>query len=365
MKSIEVKIPGIEERSYRVVIGSGLLGGIIADVKRTYPKHGLFVVTDSEVVRAGHFEKLGVSEGGARGYVIEPAGEISKHIGTVGAIIEAMEAAKLGRDTVILALGGGVVGDVAGFAASIFKRGVPVVQVPTTTVSQADSAIGGKTGVDSSISKNAFGTFWNPFAVYVDVATLKTLDERQFRAGLVESVKHALIMDAGYFEFIEQNLDKVLVREQGVLEEIAERNCRIKAGVVEKDPYEKNIRCILNYGHTIGHAVESASDYEILHGEAVGIGIIAAGLIEKQLGLVKSDRLERVRNVLKTLDIGIKMPENMDNARVFELLRSDKKSVGKVPRFVLLEEIGCVRSLGGQYAVEVGDQVIKTVLDEL
>jgi len=365
MKSINVKIPATSEQNYQIKIGSDLLGTVIANVRSFYPKHAFFLVTDGELIKAGHVDKLIAGQTIAGRYVIEPAGEISKHIGTVGAIIEAMEAANLGRDTVVLALGGGVVGDVAGFAASIFKRGVPVVQVPTTTVSQADSAIGGKTGVDSSISKNAFGTFWNPFAVYVDVATLKTLNERQFRAGLVESVKHSLIMDAGYFEFIEQNLDKVLAREPGVLEEIAGRNCSIKAGVVEKDPYEKNIRCILNYGHTIGHAVESASNYEILHGEAVGIGIIAAGLIEKQLGLVKDGRLERVRNVLKKLDIGLKMPEYMDKARVFELLRSDKKSVGQVPRFVLLEQIGSVCSVGGQYAVEVGADVIKNVLDEL
>ena len=217
----------------------------------------------------------------------------------------------MGRDTVVIALGGGVVGDIAGFAAAIFKRGVKVVQIPTTTLAQADSAIGGKTGVDSSLSKNAFGVFWHPSAVYIDVATLKTLDDRQYRAGLVESVKHALIADEKYFEFLESNLDAILRRETDILEKVAYQNCRIKAQVVEADPTEKNQRRMLNYGHTIGHAIESASGFELLHGEAVAIGIIAAGMIEIEMGLGDEKRLERIRKILTGLGVPVGIPANI------------------------------------------------------
>jgi len=257
------------------------------------------------------------------------------------------------------------VGDIAGFAAAIFKRGVPVVQVPTTTLAQADSAIGGKTGVDSSVSKNAFGAFWHPAAVYLDVATVQTLDDRQYRSGLVESVKHGLIADAEYFEFIESRLDALLSRDLGALETLAEYNCRIKGAIVAEDPLERNKRRILNYGHTIGHAVEAASGYELLHGEAVAIGIVAAGKIEAELGLAQADRLDRVRKVLERLGVPTKPPENLAVDRLFDLLRHDKKAVGQWPRFVLLDRLGHVHCENGQYAVQVDRKAVERALATL
>ncbi|MHC4737149.1 MAG: 3-dehydroquinate synthase [Planctomycetota bacterium] len=272
MNEIEVKIPAAEAGSYRIHIGNEILGSLWDRIETDFSRSNKFVVTDENLVSAGHLEALL--------FVITPAGETSKNINTVVSIIETMEKAYFGRDSLIVALGGGTVGDIAGFAASIFKRGVPVVHIPTSTVAQADSSIGGKTGVDSSISKNAFGAFWHPAAVYIDVATLTTLDDRQFRAGLVESVKHALIADKEYFDFLESNIEAILERKADVLEKMADYNCKIKASVVEADPTEKNQRRMLNYGHTVGHAIEAASGFELLHGEAVAIGIIAAGLIE-------------------------------------------------------------------------------------
>ena len=261
--------------------------------------------------------------------------------------------------------GGGTVGDIAGFAAAIFKRGVPVVQIPTTTVAQADSSVGGKTGVDSSVSKNAFGVFWQPAAVYIDVATLATLDDRQYRAGLVESVKHAAIRDKAYFEFFEKNIDAICDKDMSVLEQIAYKNCRIKADVVQEDPTEKNLRRILNYGHTIGHAVESASGFELLHGEAVAIGMIAAGKIETALGLVGDDRLERIENLLVKLGMPTRIPASMTKEKIIELLRTDKKAVGKWPRFVLLEALGKTLCRDGQWAHEVPQEVVETCIKTL
>jgi 3-dehydroquinate synthase len=276
-----------------------------------------------------------------------------------------MEKACLGRDTLVVALGGGTVGDIAGFAAAIFKRGVPVVHIPTTTVAQADSSIGGKTGVDSTVSKNAFGAFWHPAAVYIDVATVGTLDERQFRAGLVESVKHAIIADSEYFDYLERNLDAVLERRPEVLEQVAHWNCKIKGRVVEADPNERNQRRILNYGHTIGHAVEAASGFELLHGEAVAIGIIAAGLIEMEMGLSEPGRPDRIRRILEKLDVPVKLPRNIAEKDLIDLIKRDKKAVNKWPRFVLIAKIGEVYCQDGQYAVEVAPEIVEGVLDRL
>jgi 3-dehydroquinate synthase len=321
-------------------------------------------VTDAELVKAGHVKTL-VGSNEVPMYVIDPAGEESKHIQTVVSIVEAMETEQLGRDSIIIALGGGTVGDIAGFAAAIFKRGIPVVQIPTTTVAQADSSVGGKTGVDSSVSKNAFGVFWQPAAVYIDVATLATLDGRQYRAGLVESVKHAAIRDKAYFELFEKNIEAIRNKDMSVLEQIAYTNCRIKADVVQQDPTEKNLRRILNYGHTIGHAVESASQFNLLHGESVAIGMIAAGKLEKALGLVADDRLERITNLLVKLGMPTRIPADITKEKIIELLRTDKKAVGKWPRFVLLESLGTTLCRDGQWAHEVAQDVVGKCLDAM
>ncbi|MHC4552255.1 MAG: 3-dehydroquinate synthase [Planctomycetota bacterium] len=364
VQQLNVKVPAVAESGYTITIGAGILGEVWAKVREQFPTHSPFVVTDAELVAAGHLQTL---TGGAEAptYSIEPAGEVSKHIQTVVGIIEQMETNLLGRDTVIIALGGGTVGDIAGFAGAIFKRGVPVVQIPTTTVSQADSSVGGKTGVDSSVSKNAFGAFWQPAAVYIDVETLLTMDDRQYRAGLGESIKHAAIMDAGYFEFLEANIEKLRSKDIDVLKQIAFKNCSIKAAVVEEDPTEKNKRRILNYGHTIGHAVESASGFELLHGECVGIGMIAAGKIETAMGLVSDDRIERIEAMLKALEMPTTIPDNLKKDLLIELLKMDKKAVGKWPRFILLDALGTTLCADGQWAHEVSQELVEQCLNEM
>lgn len=364
MNELEVNIPATKAGSYRICIGSEILGSLWDRIEADFSRLSKFVVTDENLVSAGLMESL-LGQRSIPSFVITPAGENSKNINTVVSIIEAMEKAYLGRDSLIVALGGGTVGDIAGFAASIFKRGVPVVHIPTTTVAQADSSIGGKTGVDSSISKNAFGAFWHPAAVYIDVATLTTLDERQYRAGLVESVKHALIADRQYFDFLERNIDAVLERKADVLETMADYNCKIKGSVVEADPMEKNQRRMLNYGHTIGHAVEAAGGFELLHGEAVAIGIIAAGLIENEMGLSEPGRLDRIRKIFKKIGVPITLPKNLAEDKLIDLMKRDKKAVRKWPRFVLIKEIGKVYCRDGQWAVEVEQDVVEKVLSKL
>jgi len=364
MQELQIKVPATTARDYTITIGTGLLPSLWRKIETAFEGHSKFVVTDAKVAAAGHLDTL-LAGRAAPHFIVDPAGEISKNIQTTVAIVETMEKAYLGRDTVVIALGGGTVGDMAGFAAAIFKRGVPVVQIPTTTLAQADSAVGGKTGVDSSVSKNAFGAFWHPAAVFVDVATLETLDDRQYRAGLVESIKHAIIADRQYFDFLESRLDAILAREPEVLEAIARYNCRIKGDVVEADPHERNQRRMLNYGHTIGHAAESVSNYELLHGEAIAIGIVAAGLIEVEMGLSEPRRLDRVRTILEELGVPVKLPAHLDQKKLIDILKHDKKAVDQWPKFVLITGLGQVHCPNGQYAVDVSREIVEKVLKEL
>lgn len=364
MSELKVKIPSTSEGSYPIHIGTGTLSGVWGDLEREFPKLRKFVVTDSNLKASGHLKTL-VGDKKVSCYVIEPAGEVSKTIDTIVKIVESMEKDFFGRDSMVVALGGGTVGDMAGFAAAIFKRGVKVVQIPTTTVAQADSSVGGKTGVDSTISKNAFGAFYMPDAVYIDVATLKTLDDVQYRAGLVESVKHALIADAKYFEFFEKSIQAVLDKDLGVLEKIAFWNCTIKANVVEKDPTEKNMRRILNFGHTIGHAVESASNFDLLHGEAVSIGIVGAEMIARELGIGDEKRLERIKKLLGSLAMPLSIPKVLDKAKIIDIIKRDKKAVDLWPNFVLIEDIGKALCRDGQWAHKVDRKLIEKMLDKL
>ena len=363
MKSLTVQIPLIESSSYDIKIKAGLLKDLPQIVEDKLGACSKMIVTDSNVKNSGHIDSLSSC---GEVFVIDPPGECNKYMHTVVEILEQMEQNAMGRDSAIIAVGGGTVGDMAGFAASIFKRGIPIVHVPTTTVSQADSSIGGKTGVDSSISKNAYGAFWHPAAVFIDVETLKTLDQRQFNAGLVESIKHALISDRIYFEYLENNIDAILNRDNSTLEELALFNSKVKSSIVSIDPKEKNQRRILNYGHTIGHAIESASNFELLHGEAVAIGIIGASIIEIEIGIGNIQRLERVKKLLNKLSLPLEIPTNITKEQIYNLLSRDKKSVKGWPKFALIEDIAKVHiDTNNQWAHRVDPAVVEIAIDQL
>ena len=364
MQKIKVEIPACPKSSYTIAIDNDFLPSVLSQIKKLLPGKELFLITDVNIAKTKHLKNLLGRENVPR-FIISPAGEKSKNINTVTKIIEQMEKKSLGRDCAVIALGGGTVGDIAGFVAAIYKRGVPVIQIPTTTVAQADSAVGGKTGVDSSISKNAFGIFKNPAAVFIDVNTLKTLDEKQFNSGLVESIKHGLIADANYLTYLQKNLKGILARKQKPLEYIAVKNCKIKAAVVGSDPCEKNKRRILNYGHTIGHAIESASNYKLLHGQAVAIGIIAANIIEQKLGLGGKERLQVLKRLFGELNISLKIPKNITKRQILDIISRDKKAVQKWPRFVLLEKTGKVLCKNGQFAHQVERKIVEEAINIL
>ena len=283
------------------------------------------------------FEQAGVGFG-----VVEmPDGETAKRLPTVEKLAGKLLAAGADRHSVVVALGGGVVGDVAGFLASIYMRGISVVQVPTTLVAQVDSAIGGKTGVNLLAGKNLIGTFHQPAGVLADPELLSTLPEREFRSGLFEAMKYGVIRNPEIFDMMEANREALLRRDFELLERLVVECVRVKADVVRADEREGGERRILNFGHTIGHALESATRYQhFLHGEAVGWGMIAAAVIGREMDVTNDDIVQRITTLV--LAYGNLPKVEVSGRRVLKLLQSDKKTVGGVPHFVLVTEIGKV-----------------------
>jgi len=270
-----------------------------------------------------------------------PDGETAKRLPAVEKLAGKLLAAGADRHSVVVALGGGVVGDVAGFLASIYMRGISVVQVPTTLVAQVDSAIGGKTGVNLLAGKNLIGTFHQPAGVLADPELLSTLPEREFRSGLFEAMKYGVIRNPEIFDMMEANREALLRRDFELLERLVVECVRVKADVVRADEREGGERRILNFGHTIGHALESATRYQhFLHGEAVGWGMIAAAVIGREMDVTNDDIVQRITTLV--LAYGNLPKVEVSGRRVLKLLQSDKKTVGGVPHFVLATEIGKV-----------------------
>ena len=265
------------DRSYPIVIGRGLLGGSF-DLARYVTGNDCLVVTN-ETVAPLYLQQLKADLNGCSVGVLElPDGEEFKTIETAGSILDALVQARAGRDTTVIALGGGVVGDITGFAAACYMRGVAFIQVPTTLLAQVDSSVGGKTGVNHPKGKNLVGAFHQPKIVLIDIDTLNTLPDRELRAGLAEVIKHGAIADRTFFEWLELNMDALLAKDPDALAHAVQRSCEIKAEVVADDERESGRRAILNFGHTFGHAIERCQGYgDWLHGEAVAAGMVMAG----------------------------------------------------------------------------------------
>ncbi len=255
-----------------------------------------------------------------------------------------------------MALGGGVSGDMTGFLASIYMRGIPFVQVPTTLLAQVDSSVGGKTGVDISEGKNLIGTFYQPRAVFIDTLVLDTLPEQEFLGGMAEVIKYGVIRDPEFFTFLEENRTGILAREQALLTSLIGRCCRIKADVVEEDEREGDLRRILNFGHTIGHAVEAASNFQLIHGLAISIGMRAAADLAVLAGLLPRQDAARLRTLLADYGLPVSVPADLDRASIKAFLKTDKKTIGGRVFFVLPEAIG---------RVVITDQVVENHLDQV
>ncbi|MGH8725394.1 MAG: 3-dehydroquinate synthase [Burkholderiales bacterium] len=334
MESLRVDLGS---RSYPIHIGAGLIGR--AELYRPHLGGGGVAIVTSSVV-APLYLKTVRSAIGAASEVIVPDGEQAKSWEGVEQVVDALLAARLGRDGLVVALGGGVVGDLAGFAAAIYQRGVPFLQVPTTLLAQVDSSVGGKTAINHALGKNMLGAFHQPRAVISDVAALDTLPDRELRSGLAEVIKHGFALDAAFVEWLEANVEKLLARDRAALAHAVRRSCELKARVVAADERESGERALLNFGHTFGHAIEAGTGYGAwLHGEAVAAGMVMAAELSQGLGLVSSSDVLRVRELLKRAGLPVKGPP-LAPERLLELMAIDKKAAKGKTRFVVLEALG-------------------------
>ena len=333
------------ERSYPILIGSGLLGS--PAVLASHIPAGELLLVSNTIVAPLYAERLKAALPG-RGMIelILPDGEQHKTLATASRMFDVMIANRLGRDAVILALGGGVIGDLAGFVAACYQRGVSFVQLPSTLLADVDSSVGGKTAVNHPGGKNMIGAFHQPRAVIVDTDLLASLPERELRAGLAEVIKYGLIWDAAFFDWIEAHLDALLARDAAALEHAIHRSCQIKAEIVSHDEREQGERALLNFGHTFGHAIEAATGYvEWLHGEAVGMGMMLAADLSQRQGQLDAAELRRLVALLERAGLPVAAPR-IGADRAFDYMRIDKKVKSGRVRLVLLRGIGAAVMTG-------------------
>lgn len=338
MKKVRVDL---QKNSYDIYIGSGLLPQVGPWLKETGLSGKAIIVTDT-TVKGLYADVLsrGLTGAGFSVTVLDiPPGEEQKNLEAAGGLYEKLTSAYTERTTPIIALGGGVIGDLAGFVAATYMRGVPLVQVPTTILAQVDSSIGGKTAVDYGRLKNMIGAFYQPRMVVADVDILKTLPDVEFANGMAEAIKMAAIMDKDLFDYIEKNIGRARRLDTAVLEEIVSANARLKANVVSKDEKESDFRAILNFGHTVGHAVEAVSAFGLKHGQAVAIGMVAEARISNRVGKMKESDVVRLKEVLGKAGLPVDVPA-LDIDEVMTAMRHDKKVTGNKIRFVLLNAIG-------------------------
>lgn len=346
----------IGDRSYCIEIGDGNL--LHTDFTR-FGTGRYVIITDSNV-KALYGEDLqrSLRMQGLNAELLEfPAGERSKTWEQAGNLGRELARREYDRGTIILALGGGVVGDLAGFVASFYERGLEYLQLPTTLLAQVDSSIGGKTGIDIPEGKNMFGHFHQPKAVIIDTETLQTLPECEVVSGLAEVIKYGMIQDRELFEYVEQNFSS---RTPEFYSRIVEKSCQIKAGVVEQDEKEAGLRRVLNYGHTVGHAIECAESYKIPHGEAVCLGMVYEGEISSRLGLLAAEDLERQNRLIQ--NVGFPMKYGGGPASLVEIMKRDKKNTGGKIHFVLTTSIGSVREEDGRFIFPVDESLVREVL---
>ena len=340
-------------RSYDIVLQPGLLStvGDRLHTLTTSPK--IAVVTDRHV--ASHYLQKTLRSLRNAGYdpteIILPPGEQTKTLGTVAKVLDALARNKFERQSLLLALGGGVIGDITGFAAAIYQRGIPFVQVPTTLVAQVDSSVGGKTGVDHRLGKNLIGAFYQPRAVLIDPFTLRTLPGREWIAGLAEVIKYGIIDDEGFFAFLEQEIPRLLKLKKEPVLQMIKRSCEIKAEVVAADERESNRRRVLNYGHTIGHALETLSGYRgLIHGEAVGIGLVQEADLACHMGLCGRDVVERIRTLVRRAGLSDDVSPS-SFSRLWSAMQHDKKVVGG--------------QVVGVWPVQIGEVIIRPIEEQV
>jgi 3-dehydroquinate synthase len=350
-------------RSYAIKIGVGLLNRLGTECAQIKLGPRCAIITDDNVGR--HFARTALKSLATSGFapvlITVPAGEKSKRLGVMEKCFEQLAAHRLERNSFIVALGGGVVGDLAGFVAATYLRGIPFVQVPTTLLAQVDSSVGGKTGVNLRAGKNLVGAFYQPQLVLCDLEALKTLPKREYVSGLAEVIKYGVIYDAILFAQLERNLPKLLERNVDTLAAIIARCCEIKADVVGQDETEGGLRAILNFGHTIGHAIENSAGYgKYLHGEAIAIGQVAAAKLSHQILGLPSGDVARIEKIFVRAGLPVRIKLNLaSRKRLFAAMKLDKKVIGGEIKFVLAEKVGKV-VWGCKVPSDLIDEVLAT-----
>ncbi|MGO4475660.1 bifunctional shikimate kinase/3-dehydroquinate synthase AroKB [Massilia sp. 2TAF26] len=334
------------ERSYPILIGRGLLEDselLTRYIGTSSGAGGKVAIVTNTTIAPLYLEKVAAplrASGRDIVTIVLPDGEEYKNWQSLNLVFDALLANKCDRKTTLVALGGGVIGDLTGYAAASYMRGVPFVQIPTTLLSQVDSSVGGKTGINHPLGKNMIGAFYQPRAVIADTATLDTLPARELSAGLAEVIKHGAILDLSFFEWIEANIGKLVARDPAALAHAILRSCEIKADVVRRDEREGGLRAVLNFGHTFGHAIENGLGYGAwLHGEAVGCGMVMAADLSHRLGLLGADEALRVRRLVKAAGLPVEAPD-LGADRWIELMEVDKKNEGGAIKFILLKPLG-------------------------
>jgi 3-dehydroquinate synthase len=354
---VAVGLPGAGPGAYEIRIESGLADRLPDLIGACCPAHRYALITDS-TVEALHarslYERLR-ADGASVDLLPFPAGEAHKTRDSWAALSDRMLELGMGRDAAVLAVGGGVVGDLAGFVAATYLRGIPYVQIPTTLLAMIDSSVGGKTGVDTIAGKNLIGAFHQPRAVLADPAVLDTLPRRELAAGLAEAVKHGAIADAGYFGWIESRLEPLLARDPDALSQLITRSVEIKAAMVARDERESGPRKTLNFGHTLGHAIEALSGYRLLHGEAISIGMVGEARAGEAVGVTERGTAARLASVLAAAGLPTGFPDSMTREAVLELTRGDKKARGGAVEYALIRAIGRSDDAGGRWSRPLED----------
>jgi 3-dehydroquinate synthase len=358
-----VKVP-LGKRSYSIEIGPDLLAGLGAECARLGLGRRCAIIADAHVAPLyGELARASLAKAGFEVATIDiPAGETAKLLKTVHACYDRLAEHRIERQSFVVALGGGVTGDMAGFVAATYLRGINFIQVPTTLLAQVDSSVGGKVGVNLKAGKNLVGAFYQPRLVLCDLSTLSTLPEREFRAGMAEVIKYGVIYDAPFFERLEKSMPQIMARDPAIMAEVIARCCEIKADVVGQDETESGLRAILNFGHTVGHALEAITGYgTYLHGEALAIGLVAAAKISEKLTGFSSADSKRLAHLLE--QVGLPVSVRLTAARQSRLLAAmqlDKKVSGGEVKFVLARKIGQV-SYGQRVPQDVLIEVLKNI----
>jgi 3-dehydroquinate synthase len=353
----------IDAGTYRVTVAAGLRHDFARHVAEAAPAHHYAIVSDTEVGPL-YAEPLvlALAVHAPVSLHVIPSGEAHKTRDTWARVTDGLLDAGCGRDTTVVALGGGVVGDLAGFVAATFMRGVPVVQCPTSLLAMIDASVGGKTGVDTAAGKNLVGAFHPPAAVLADVEMALTLPLAQRRAGLAEAIKHGVLADARYFDRIDADLPALLDAEPGATLDVVARSVEIKADVVRADAREHGLRKTLNLGHTIGHAIEHVTGYALLHGECVAIGMVLEARIAERLGVAEQGTASRIAEVLRRAGLPTERPRDLSVDAVVDATRLDKKARGGRVEYALPARIGAMAGAESAWALPVEDQLVHEVL---